>query len=143
VRVLGVDIGLKRTGLAMSDERGLSVRILPNLYAKSQAQAIDQLVSIICESAVVVVVIGRPEPKTTGSIAIARRADALKAKLAEKLEVLDVKAEIILWDEAMTSKRAIKQLVEADVPKKKRKMLLDGASAAILVEDFLASGGCQ
>jgi putative Holliday junction resolvase len=140
MRVLGIDIGLRRTGLAVSDATGIAIRILPNLYARDQKEAIEGILSLVNELNVEVVVIGRPERKTTGSRAIASRAEALKKKLEELFKTLERDVKIYLWDEAMTSKRAMASLLAANVPQKKRGMLLDGASAAVLVEDFLSSG---
>lgn len=139
MRVLGIDIGLKRTGLAMSDERRLTVKILPNLIATNQAQALEKILSLIHEFAVTDVVIGRPEPRTTGSIAIASRADGFKKKLEDIIIAAKSDVKIYVWNEDMTSKRATEQLVLANVPQKKRRSLLDGASAAVLVEDFIAA----
>lgn len=138
MRALGIDIGLKRTGLALSDELGLTVRILPNLLAHSQKDAVEKILTLVRDFSVTTLVIGRPEPRTSGSIAIASRADSLKKKLDEVIvsEKLDVK--VYVWDEAMSSKQAMSRLNEMAVPEKKRRALLDGASAAILLEDFLA-----
>ena len=139
MRVLGVDIGLKRTGLAISDELGISVKMLPNLSVKTQKLALEKILFLIKDFSVTVVVIGMPLPKTTGSIAIASRANALKHKLDEALSGLGLTVETHLVDETMTSKRAMTQLVASNVPQRKRRALLDGASAAILVEDFLTA----
>ncbi len=101
---------------------GLTVRILPNLQANNQLRAIEKIVSLINEFAIGVVIIGRPEPKTSGSIAVARRADGLRNKLREVLTAAELKTEVLLWNEAMTSKRAMAELVEANVPQTKRKI---------------------
>jgi putative holliday junction resolvase len=138
MRILGIDLGLKRTGLAMSDETGIAIRALPNLYAKSQLNALEKILSLVKEFTIEIIVIGCPEPKTTGSIAIASRAHTFKEKLEDILKSDDKPTLVVIRDEAMTSKRAMAQLVKADVPQKKRKLLLDGAAAALLVEDFLA-----
>lgn len=137
MRVLGIDVGLKRTGLALSDETGTAVRLLPNLHANSRQAALEKLLSLISEFAVEVVIIGKPDPNTTGSIAIAKRADGLKEALDEQLAQCGMKVTTHLCNEANTSKRGMESLVSANVPQKKRLQLLDAASAAILVEDFL------
>ncbi len=115
------------------------MRLLPNLQANSRQAALEKIISLINEFSVEAIVIGRPDPQTTGSIAIARRADGLKETLDQIISSLGLPITIYLCDETLTSRRAMATLVEAHVPQKKRRQMLDAASAAILVEDFLAS----
>jgi putative holliday junction resolvase len=137
MRVLGIDIGLKRTGLALSDETGIAIRLLPNLIAKTRVLALEKIMSLISEFSVEAVVIGTPEPKTKGSSAIAKRAIGLKSTLDEIISLQGLGITTYLWDEEMTSKKALANLVAANAPKKKRNSMLDAASAAVLVEEFL------
>lgn len=137
MRVLGIDLGMKRTGLAMSDEMGLTVSILPNLHASNRATAVDKIMALVIERQVEVILIGRPEPRTDHSKAVVTRVDGLKFALAERALELGLAVKIMTWDESYTSKRALESLVKSNVPKQKRKQKLDGASAAIMVEDFL------
>jgi putative Holliday junction resolvase len=137
MRVLGIDVGLKRTGLALSDETGTAVRLLPNLHANSRQVAIEKIVNLIKDFNVEAVVIGKPDANTTGSIAIARRADGLKDALVDVMRERGLVVQIHVWDEDHTSRRAMASLVDAGVRQKKRKDLLDAASAAMIVEDFL------
>ena len=137
MRVLGVDIGLKRTGLAISDETGIAIKLLPNLLAHSRAKALEKIMALIKEMSIEAVVIGCPKPATPGSKAIASRALGLKVALDEALLNANFLTKTFIWDESLTSKRASAQLIEAGIPKKKRALMLDAASAAILVEEFL------
>jgi putative Holliday junction resolvase len=139
MRVLGIDVGLKRTGLAVSDALGISVRMLPNLQANSQKAALEKIISLINELSVEAVVIGRPQANTVGSKAIFKRAEGLKLALEMQVVSLGLNTRIYLWDETQTSKKAMSNLVNAEVPLKKRRNLLDAASAAVIVEDFLFS----
>jgi putative holliday junction resolvase len=139
MRVLGVDIGLKRTGLALSDETGTAIRLLPNLVANSRAKALEKILGLVVDFTIKVVVIGCPDPKTSGSKAIASRAIGLKQALDDVFKERGLDTKTYVWDEEMTSKKASAQLVESGVPKKKRSAMLDAASAAILVEEFLLS----
>lgn len=137
MRVLGVDIGLKRTGLALSDETGTAIRLLPNLTAQSRAAALSKILNLVRDFSIQAIVIGCPSPNTTGSKAIASRALGLKQALDEALHEHGLAVKTFVWDETLTSKKASSKLVEAGVPKKKRSLMLDAASAAILVEEFL------
>lgn len=137
MRVLGVDIGLKRTGLALSDETGVAIKLLPNLVAHSRAQAVDKITRLVLDFTIKAVVIGCPRPNTTGSKAIASRAAGLKEALEACFQERGLVVLVTLWDEEFTSKSASAKLVSAGVPKNKRTTMLDAASAAILVEEFL------
>lgn len=139
MRILGIDLGLKRTGLAQSDELGISVSILPNLLAKSRAMAVDKLIDMVLENNIKKILIGRPEPRSDYSKAVAKRAEGLSFALAEKVMSLGLEVEIKLWDESYSSKQAARGLFLSGVAQKKRQKKLDGASAAVMIEDFLQS----
>ena len=136
-RVLGVDLGLKRTGLALSDEFRITIRALPNLTVKSRKEDIAFLVDTIRDWEVVHVVIGHPIlPQSEEEGPMAKRARGFAAALAEALSVADLPAQIHLLDERGSSQRAAARLVASGVRKKNRKAALDGETARILVEEF-------
>lgn len=137
MRVLGVDLGLKRTGLALSDEKGISIKLLPNLLAHSRAKAIEKIIHLIKDFQVKAVVIGFPKPNTLGSKAIYTRAMGLSESLKISCAQENLNVAIFLWDEAMTSKQASRKLIEANIPLKKRSLMIDAAAAAVIVEEFL------
>ena len=138
MRILGIDLGLKRTGLALSDELGLCVSILPNLQAKSRSLAVDKLLKIINESSVKIIIIGRPEPRSEYSKAVAKRAEGLSFALAERILDLGLDVEIKLWDEAYSSKQAAQNLVLSGVAQKKRQQKLDGEPRQLWWKIFCA-----
>ena len=139
--VLGIDLGLKRSGLAVSGPEGLSVRLLDNLVAKNQKDAVDKILVLVKLYDVTAVVIGRPPALNKNSETIAMRASSLAEVLTaaafsdEGLSGLDV----ILWDESYSSKKGMSDLVASGVPRKKRQEKLDAAAAAVLVEEYLSS----
>ncbi len=143
-RVLGVDLGLKRTGLAVSDELGITARALPNLTPGSRAQDVAFLVTLCRSEGVTDVVVGLPAlPRTGDEGPMARRARGF----AEALQgALDAGAghepvRVHLVDEAHSSRHAAARLVESGVPKHKRKAALDAEVARGLVLDWVASRG--
>jgi putative Holliday junction resolvase len=137
MRVLGIDMGLKRTGLAVSDETGTAIRHLPNLLAHSRTLALEKVLSLVKELSIKAVVIGKPEVRTDGSKAISMRAEGFKSALEEAFKAEGLQVEVYLLNEEYTSKKAMANLIEAGVPQKSRALMLDSASAAVLVEDFL------
>lgn len=137
-RILGVDLGLKRTGLALSDEFRVTIRALPNLAVKSRKEDIAFLVDTIREWEVLQVVIGHPIlPKSEDEGPMAKRARGFAEALKVSLDAAEIPAQVHLVDERGSSQRAAERLVASGVPKKSRKAALDGEAARILVEEFL------
>lgn len=143
-RVLGVDLGLKRTGLAISDALRITTRALPNRIPQSRADDVRFLTDVCLREEVAVVVIGYALMTQTGDEGMmAKRArgfaQALQASLLQAAALEGLEAQSIgvyLLDEAGTSRTAASRLVESGVAKHKRKAMLDGEAARVLVEDF-------
>lgn len=130
-RILGVDLGLKRTGLAVSDELHITTRALPNLTPQSRAKDIEFLLKLIEEHQVKTILIGYPLlPQSGDEGMMAKRArgfyEAFLKKVPEDLEVF-------LVEESYTSQQAAQRLGT----KKDRLRQLDGESARILIETFI------
>lgn len=140
MRVLGIDLGLKRTGLAVSDELGLTARALPNLVPKSRNEDIAFLIEQIDELEVADVVIGLASlPRSGDAGPMAKRAQGFAKALEEALAAAALACRVHLVDESYSSKRAAARLVESGVKRAKRKEALDGEVARGLVLDFLAA----
>jgi putative Holliday junction resolvase len=137
-RVLGVDPGVKRTGLALSDALGISVRPLPTHTPRSRAEDVATLLALVDEHAVEAIVIGLPALPVSGDEGpMAKRARGFALAVANALASLPKDVEVHLLDESGTSIEAAKNLVEAGVKRADRKAALDAESAAILVTRFL------
>lgn len=139
-RVLGVDLGLKRTGLALSDPLGLSVRPLENLTPRSRQEDVSTLVALCAEHEVEAVVVGLPRmPRSGDEGAMARRARGFATALASALDRESPNgAPVFLVDETGSSRLAQERLVASHVPRSKRKAALDTEAARVLVEHFLS-----
>ncbi len=130
-RILGVDLGLKRTGLAVSDELWISSRALPYLNPKSRLEDIRYLLKLCEELEIRYVLIGYPVLPQSGQEGLmAKRArgffEALKQHIPDTVEVL-------LLDESYTSVEALERLGQQKAIAKQ----LDGESARILIENFI------
>lgn len=140
MRVLGIDLGLQRTGLAVSDELRLSVRALPNLAPRSRAEDVAFLVDQVRSLGVGDVVIGLASLPSGDDGVMAKRARGFAKALEAALHdaALDG-TRVHLVDEAHSSKAASARLIASGVPKGKRKEALDGEVARLLVLDWIAS----
>ncbi len=135
MKILGIDLGLKRTGLAVSDQSGEIVRRLSNLEAKNQLQALTIISQLCIDLDIQIIVIGLPK-KSTSNEALVKRINSLHAILPAFLESKNIFVKVYLFDESYTSKIAAKNLVYNNTPKNKRKKMLDSESACVLIEEF-------
>ncbi len=133
MRVLGIDYGRRRIGLARSDEDGVLASPLP-VYTRSgrTADDLDRLVHLIGEQDVAKIVIGWPLHMngTEGEMAGEVRALAqhLRARTGLSVE---------LFDERWTSTQAEEVLIAGDVSRHRRRDLRDGLAATLILQGFL------
>ena len=131
-RILAIDYGDKRIGLAMSDLTRTIANGLENYNRVNFEKDVEHIVEIIKSNNVKVVVIGIPY-NMDGT----ESNQTLKTKeFADKFsEIAGVKC--VYLDERLTSRIAERMLIDADVSRKKRKDVLDKLSATIILQDYL------
>ena len=134
MRILGLDHGTKRIGVAVSDEMKMIATPLEYIEAEPFADFLERLKEIIRAREVELIVIGLPR-NMDGSYGPA----ALKVR--ELVAVLKdaIVTPIRTWDERLTSVQANRFLIEADVRRSKRKEKVDQTAAAILLQSYLDS----
>ena len=135
-RVLGVDLGLKRTGIALSDELRLTTRSLATLTPRSRKEDIDYLYALVDKHEIAVVVIGLPKlPQSGEDSPMTRRARRFARAFYDERGERGL--EVVLVDETHSSSEASERLVQSGVKKAERKARLDGEAACIIIERFL------
>ncbi len=130
---------MARTGLALSDELGITTRGLPNLTPRSRAQDVAFLVGLCQENEVHDVAVGLPMLPSGDDTPMTRRARGFAAALEAGLREAGSPARVHLVDERGTSKAAAVRLAQSEIKKSERKGMLDSEAARILIEDLLAS----
>jgi putative Holliday junction resolvase len=138
VRALGVDYGRKRIGLALSDATGMLARPWKTLHvsgspsrvAAALAEEIDALASE--SDGLGAVALGYPR-RLSGE---PNEQTAAVAAIAEALRTM-VSVPVVLQDERLSSHEAEALLSRRERDWKKRKPLLDAASAAVILQDYL------
>jgi len=133
--ILGLDYGEARIGVAVSDPLMISANALDVIKRKNQAADMEAIRKIIAEKEVDRVIVGLPinMDGSEGPMAKAAREFAKK--------ILDLGADVALWDERLSSKAAEAALIEADMSRKKRKNKIDQVAAAWFLQSFLDAGG--
>ena len=132
MRILALDIGDRRIGLAISDEMGLTAQGLETLVRKDLKQDLKELTDLIRSREVTELVIGLP-----------RHLDGHLGPQAEKVlafvESLKtrVSVPVSMWDERLTTRESERVLIEAHVRRDRRKTVLDQMSAVLILQNYL------
>ena len=133
-RILALDYGTKRIGMALSDELGWIAQPLQTLNRRTLERDIAHIASLIGIHEVGQVLLGFPIQLD------GREGPAIQAmrEFQSRLEQ-GVTVPVILWDERLTTKAAEDFLIAADVSRRKRKGVVDRIAASILLQSYLAS----
>ena len=131
MRYLGLDLGTKTLGIAISDRTGMIDSFYKSIRYSDEDFLIDSLREIILSLEVSVIVLGFPK-NMDNSVGF-RAKETLLFK--EKLEVLGVP--VVLEDERLTTTVAESVLIDANMSRKKRKKVIDGVSAVVILQSYL------
>ena len=120
--------------MAISDELGITAQPLVSLdLKKSQKGVVDDIGAICKDRKVSIVVVGLPLSMGGGDRGqSARWAKKLGSLLQETFEV-----QVEYWDERFTTREAQRVLIEADVSRKNRKVVVDKVAAALILQGYL------
>ncbi|MEI7025304.1 Holliday junction resolvase RuvX [Paenibacillus sp. y28] len=132
MRILGIDYGDRRLGLALSDELGWTAQGLEVLQRQTAERDTARLAEIISGYGVEQIVVGLPKNMngTTGP-----RGDMCIDFANMLKETFNLP--VHLWDERLTTVAAERTLIEADVSRKKRKQVVDKMAAVFILQGFL------
>ncbi len=131
MRVLALDPGERRIGIAISDPSGAVARPLQTLVRRSKEEDFASLAALVAEHDVELVVIGRPLSLNGTEGPQARRSARYGLALAEHLSV-----PVVSWDERFTTAEA-EEIVHQNRGKKRGKGELDAIAAAVLLQRYL------
>lgn len=131
-RILALDYGTKRIGVALSDELGWTAQPLETFERRTLDRDVVHIAALVESHSVERVVLGLPLQLD------GREGPAVRAmrEFTDKLEA-SLPVPVVLWDERMTTKAAEELLIAADVSRKKRKGIVDRIAAAILLRSYL------
>lgn len=132
MRIMGLDVGEKRIGIALSDPMGWTAQPHSVRQRKNLKQDFEHLKEICRENEVKKIVVGFPR-NMNGTIG--PKAKEIE-KFARDLNEY-IKLPMEFWDERLSSKSAERTLLEADLSRRKRKMLIDKLAAATILQAYL------
>jgi putative Holliday junction resolvase len=133
-RILALDVGRRRIGLALSDPLGITAQGLPNLVRSNKRSDLAELSRIAAEHEVELFLIGNPLHMSGNA---GRQAEWVK-ELADALGAHTGIA-VRLWDERLTTVEAARVLRESGIGIEKRARAIDKLSAVILLQSYLDS----
>jgi putative Holliday junction resolvase len=133
MRLLGIDYGDKRTGIAISDE--LQSLAHPYRTLQSDSQLLPEIRKIVQQEGVGGIIVGLPKNMDGSLGPAAAKAQSLASRL--KTELVSIK--ILLWDERLTTVEAQRTLHLAGKNAKQSKKMIDQVAAQILLQSYLDS----
>ena len=137
MRILGIDAGQRRVGLAISDPSATLARPLMTLHVTNAAEAVDRIAAEVTRLAaeddgLAAIVVGMPArldgSPTTHTPAVIALVEALKQRTPVR---------VVTEGERLTSREAESQLALREPDWRKRKAQLDAVAAAIILQDYL------
>src|SRR3984885_4958698 len=133
-RILGLDVGDRRIGVAVSDELGLTAQPVLTLLRKNRRQDLGSLVRLVRKYGCAQVVVGNPL-YMSGDIS----PQALKAQALAQALQLATGAEVTLWDERLSTPEAHRHLDAAGRLPADRRGVIDQVAAVLILQSFLDS----
>lgn len=134
MRILGLDVGDKTIGVAVSDLLGITAQGVTTINRRNNEYDINELMKICKEFNVTNIVCGLPK-NMNGTIGEQGEKVLEFSKLIER----EIKLPIKLWDERLTTAAAQKAMLEANMSRAKRKKIVDKVAATYILQGYLDS----
>ena len=134
MRILGLDVGTKTVGVAISDEMGWTEQGIETIKINEERGqfGFDRISELVKQYDVDKIVVGLPK-NMNGTIG--PRGEACQ-QFAENLREL-LQLDVVMWDERLSTMAAERLLISADVSRKKRKQVIDKMAAVVILQGFL------
>ena len=135
MRIMGLDFGSKTTGVAVSDPLGITAQGIETITRKDEnklRQTCARIEELIREYEVGTIVLGYPKNMNNTIGDRANTTMEFKQMLEENLKV-----EVVMQDERLSTKEAHFYMIKADMSRKKRKQKVDSLAANIILQTYL------
>ncbi|MCJ8011671.1 Holliday junction resolvase RuvX [Paenibacillus sp. KQZ6P-2] len=134
MRIMGLDYGDRKIGVAVSDLFGWTAQGLEVVERRRDGSEMQRIADLVRENEVEEIVVGLPK-NMNGSIG---PRGEICIDFADKLKEM-LELPVHLWDERLTTVSAERTLIEADVSRKKRKQVVDKMAASLILQNYLDS----
>jgi len=133
-RILALDVGARRIGLAVSDPLGITAQGLDTLHRTNKRTDLAHLKSLIAEYQVAEIVVGYPLKMSGLPGAQAEKVSAFAEELRRHFAL-----PVHLWDERLTSTQANRLLRQTEISIRRRGQAVDRMAAILILQNFLES----
>ena len=135
-RLIGIDLGLKRVGLSISDDLGCFAHPLATIPYTNLGQLVEEITDIAAAREAVGFVVGFPRNMGGSLGEPARRS----LNFARKLEVRSG-LPVVLWDERLSTSQAEREMIGLGMSRRRRRRSIDQAASVLILENYLRSVG--
>jgi putative Holliday junction resolvase len=135
-RVMGLDVGSRRIGIAISDPLGLTAQGLPTLLRQNKRHDLEGLARVIAEYQVSEIVVGYPLRLSGAEGIQSEKMQVFAGELRKKFGL-----PVHLWDERLSSTQANRLLRETDLSIKKRGQAVDRMAAILILQNWMEARG--
>ncbi len=132
MRIMALDVGDRRIGVALSDPEGILASAISVIKRSNKQRDVEKIAALAVEHEVETIVVGLPA-RLDGTIG------EQAAKVQSFARDLERKASqpIVFWDERLTTAAAERMMIEAGFKRQKRKERIDAAAAALILQGYL------
>ena len=138
MRIMGLDVGSKTIGVAISDELGITAQGFKTIKRKAMEDDLRELDAIISQFQIEKIVVGLPK-NMDGSLG--KQAEFVLGWIEDFKNKIQLPVET--WDERLSTVEATKTLLKADLSRKKRKGVIDKLAAVLILQGYLQQIGSR
>jgi len=138
MRIMGLDVGSKTIGVAISDELGITAQGFKTIKRKAMEDDFRELYAIISQFQIEKIVVGLPK-NMDGSLG--KQAEFVLGWIEDLKNKIQLPVET--WDERLSTVEATKTLLKADLSRKKRKGVIDKVAAVLILQGYLQQIGSR
>ncbi|HWR29119.1 MAG TPA: Holliday junction resolvase RuvX [Negativicutes bacterium] len=135
MRIMALDVGEKRIGVALSDELLVTAQGLCVINSKGEAKDTAYICELIKEHGVTHLVLGLPRNMNGSYGPMAEKMREFGQRLSEKQQGIVVE----YWDERLTTSAAQRVLVDADMSRNRRRQVVDKVAAVLILQGYMDS----
>lgn len=134
MRIMGLDVGSRTVGVAISDALGWTAQGIETIkiHEENLEFGLERIDELVKEHNVTEFVVGFPKNMNNSIGPRAEASEQYAKLLTEKYQL-----PVTLWDERLTTMAAERMLIDADVSRKKRKLVIDKMAAVMILQGFL------
>lgn len=134
MRIMGLDVGDKRIGVAVSDQMAMTSQGIQTILRTEKKDEFAKIIQLIKDWEIEKIVVGLPRNMNGTYGPQAQKVKDFITELTDQYSL-----DVVYWDERLTTVAAQKTLLEGNVSRKKRKQVVDKLAAVMILQGFLDS----